>query len=39
MHLGLAPFFLRAFYFLYRVVNATPRIVELAKARVSHCQV
>ena len=38
MHLGLAPFFLRPFYFLYRVVNATPSIVKLAKFRISHCQ-
>ena len=38
MHLGLAPFLLRPFYFLYRVVNATPSIVKLAKFRVSHCQ-
>ena len=39
MHLGLAPFFLRPFYFVYRVVNATPSIVRLAKFRVSHCQI
>ena len=38
MQLGLAPFFLRPFYFVYRVVNATPSIVRLAKFRVSHCQ-
>ena len=38
MHLGLAPFFFRPFYFLYRVVNATPSIVRLAKFRISHCQ-
>jgi hypothetical protein len=31
MHLGLAPSFFRPFYFLYRVVNATPSIVRLAK--------
>src|SRR5262249_32782583 len=37
MHLGLAPFFLRSFYFFYRVVNATPSIVKLAKFRVSDC--
>src|SRR4029077_5968006 len=39
MHLGLAPSFLRNFYFVYRVVNATPRIVKLAKFCVSHCQI
>ena len=39
MHLGLAPFFLRPFYFVYRVVNATPSIVKLAKFRISHCQI
>ena len=38
IHLGLAPFFLRFFYFAYRVVNATPSIARLAKFRVSHCQ-
>ena len=39
MDLGLSPFFLRPFYCLYRVVNATPSIVNLAKFRMSHCQV
>jgi hypothetical protein len=39
MHLGLAPFFVRPFYSVYRVVNATPSIVRLAKFRVSHCQI
>ena len=39
MHLRLAPFFLRPFYFVYRVVNATPSIVKLAKFRISHCQI
>jgi len=38
MYLGLAPFLLRPFYFLYRVVNATPSIVKLAKFRMSRCQ-
>jgi hypothetical protein len=39
MHLSLAPFFLRLFYFVYRVVNATPSIVKLAKFCISHCQI
>ena len=38
INFGLQPFFLRPFYFVYRVVNATPSIVRLAKFRVSHCQ-
>ena len=39
MHLCLAPLFLRSLYCVYRVVNATPRILMLAKFRVSHCQI
>ena len=39
MHLRLAPFFLRPFYFVYRVVNGTPSIVKLAKFRIRHCQI
>src|SRR6476619_2377622 len=38
INFGLAPFFLRSFYFVYRVVNATPGIVKLSKFRISHCQ-
>ena len=38
MRLGLTPFFLRNFYFVYRPVNATPSIVKLAKFRISHRQ-
>ena len=38
MQLSLAPLFLRPFYFVYRVVNATPGIVRLTKFRISHCQ-
>src|SRR5215831_3438829 len=37
INFGLAPFFLRSFYFVYRVVNTTPSIVKLAKFRVSDC--
>jgi hypothetical protein len=33
------PFFFRPFYFVYRVVCATPSIVRLAKFRMSHCQI
>ena len=38
MHLSLALFFLRPFYFRHRVVNATPSIFRLAKFRIGHCQ-
>jgi hypothetical protein len=37
--LGLAPFFFRLFYFVYRVVNATLSIVKLAKFRIRLCQI
>ena len=39
MHVCLTPSFHRPFYFVYRVVNATPSIVKLAKFCISHCQI